>query len=335
MATASGEARLRCDLPLPLLHRGKVREMYEAGPDHLLMVATDRISAFDVVMNEPIPRKGEVLTMLTAWWLARLERSGIPGFAHHAVSADPERILEQLPELGDSRDRWARRALLVRRTAPFPVECVVRGYLSGSAWREYRSEGTLAGEPLAPGMVESGRFDTPRFSPATKATEGHDENIPFGGVVDRIGATDAARLRELSLAIYRFGAEVAAERGILLAATKFEFGRTPEGRILLIDEVLTPDSSRYWPEEGWREGGTPPSLDKQPVRDYLDGVEGWDHAPPAPPLPDEVVLATTERYLEIVRRLTGVELDELEPPAFEGARDPSSGRNPSSGEERA
>lgn len=318
-------APMTSTLPLPLLHRGKVREMYAVDDDHLLMVASDRVSAFDVVMSETVPRKGEVLTLLTAWWLDRLGpvlQAG-PHFeaCHHIVSADPDAIVRTVPALDspDLRARWERRTLLVRRTDPLPVECVVRGYLSGSAWSEYQAEGTLAGEPLPGGLRQSDRLDPPIFSPATKARSGHDENIPFSRVLERVGQERAEALRALSLALYRFGAEVADDRGILLADTKFEFGVDRTGRLVLIDEVLTPDSSRYWPREGYAPGITPPSLDKQPVRDYLDGIDGWDRTPPPPPLPRQVVESATTRYLEIFRRLTGVELDDYTPPNFEDA----------------
>ncbi|TVP47252.1 MAG: phosphoribosylaminoimidazolesuccinocarboxamide synthase [Gemmatimonadales bacterium] len=315
-------------LPLDLVNRGKVREMYDAGDGLLLMVASDRVSAFDVVMEERIPRKGEVLTQLTAWWLGRLgaaaaygPEGGVEGLRHHAVSADPDEIARRIPALADPalRPLWARRSLLVRRTRPLPVECVVRGYLSGSAWQEYRASGTLAGEPLPDGMREAEPLDPPLFSPATKAELGdHDENIAFEGVVERLGPDRAVELRRLSLGIYHLGRRTARQRGILLADTKFEFGEDEDGRIVLIDEVLTPDSSRYWPEEGYAPGTNPPSLDKQPVRDWLALQPGWDRTPPPPALPPEVVAATTARYLEIFRRLTGSELDDFVPPEFGG-----------------
>lgn len=312
---ATPSALARSTLPLPLLHRGKVREMYEAGPDLLLMVASDRVSAFDVVMDQAVPRKGEVLTLVTAWWLERLEAQGV---AHHAVSSDPDEILRMVPGLGGGVDpvQWVRRSLLVRRTSPLPVECVVRGYLAGSAWQEYRNSGTLAGEPLPPGLGQSQQLPAPLFSPATKAVEGHDENITFREVGRVVGREMADDLRRLSLEIYAVGARTAAERGLILADTKFEFGVDAQGRLRLIDEVLTPDSSRYWPREGHRVGTSPPSLDKQPVRDFLESVEGWDRRPPPPPLPEAVVNATTDRYLEIFRRLTGSELDDFAPPSF-------------------
>jgi phosphoribosylaminoimidazole-succinocarboxamide synthase len=320
-ATPSGESGLtrlgvyRPSLPLPLVHRGKVREVYEAGPDTLLMVASDRVSAFDVVMRQPVPRKGEVLTLITAWWVSRL--AGVT--EHHVLAVRPEEIAARVPALaGCDRSQWARRSMLVRRTRPFPVECVVRGYLSGSAWREYRTDGTLAGEPLPPGLVESDRLDPPVFSPATKAVEGqHDENITFSRVEADLGAELAQRLRDTSLALYGAGADVAAERGILLADTKFEFGRDDRGRVILIDEVLTPDSSRYWPAQTYETGRGQPSLDKQPIRDWLDALPGWDKNPPPPDLPEHVVTAATDRYMDVFRRLTGSDLDDYEPPTFE------------------
>jgi phosphoribosylaminoimidazole-succinocarboxamide synthase len=303
------------DLPLPLLHRGKVRDVYEAGPDELLMLASDRVSAFDVVLPQAVPRKGEVLTMLTAWWLHRLEREPDGGVGHHLVSADPDRIVELHPELAASREQWARRAMLVRRTDPVPVECVVRGYLSGSAWREYRDHGTLAGEPLEEGMVESQALPGPLFSPATKAARGrHDVNIPVAAVADRVGAELADALEQTSLRVYEHGRRTCEERGIILADTKFELGHDRSGELLLIDEVMTPDSSRFWPRESYEPGHGQPSLDKQPIRDWLDARAEWDKRPPPPDLSPEVVEATTDRYLEIFRRLTGMEVGDYRPP---------------------
>ena len=296
------------DLPFPVHAKGKVREMYDVGDGRLLMVASDRLSAFDVVMDRPIPSKGHVLTAVTVWWLEQLGDL----VATHLIASDPDAIIDRVPGLADSRDQWSGRALLVRKTEPVPVECVVRGYLSGSAWKEYEQSGTLAGEPMPGGLVESGRLDPPIFSPATKAASGHDENIPFDRMKERVGPELAERLRELSIAVYRRGRDVAAERGIILADTKFEFGLV-DGEPILIDEVMTPDSSRFWPEESYQPGRGQPSLDKQPVRDYLQRLtdEGkWDKQPPPPELPDGVVEATTRRYLEVHRRLTGRELDE-------------------------
>lgn len=302
------------DAGLRLVHRGKVREVYAVSDDHLLMVASDRISAFDVVLAEPIPRKGEVLTQITAWWLERLERD--EGIAHHLVAVDPDDIIAHHPALAGSRALWEGRGMLVRRTTPLLVECVIRGYLSGSAWREYRDEGTLAGEPLPPGLRESDPLEPPLFSPATKAQEGHDENIAYDQVVEIVGAETAERIRTLSHRIYAYGRDVCAERGILLADTKFEFGVDGDGQLLLIDEVLTPDSSRFWPEESYAPGRGQPSLDKQPVRDWLETVDGWDRTPPPPALAPDVIAATTARYLDVFERLTGHPLAAWSPPRF-------------------
>ena len=304
---------LEPQVPLPLLHRGKVRDVFDVGDGRLLMVASDRVSAFDVILPQPITRKGEVLTQITAWWLDSLR--GV--IDHHLLSSDPDEIADQVPSLRESREAWARRSMLVHRTEPVLIECVVRGYVSGSAWKEYRASGTLAGEPLPEGLVESQKLPTPIFSPATKAQTGHDENIPFSGVVEHLGEPEATRLRDLSFAVYGHGATIAQERGIILADTKFEFGYHPDGRLLLIDEVLTPDSSRFWPADLYEAGRGQPSLDKQPVRDFLDGLTEWDKSPPPPDLPDRVVRETTDRYLEIFRRLTGTELDDFRPPRFE------------------
>lgn len=301
------------NLPLPLLRQGKVRDVYEAGEDMLFMVASDRVSAFDVVLPQPIPFKGEVLTQVTAWWLSKLESM----FDHHLISVTPDEIVEMVPELAASEKQWARRAMLVKRTEPVLVECVVRGYITGSAWKEYKNHGTLAGEALAPGLVESGRLEPVIFSPATKAEEGeHDENITFDTVIDLLGSELSHELRHRSMEAYAFGTRTAEERGIILADTKFEFGTLPDGRLLLIDEVMTPDSSRFWPREHYQTGRGQPSLDKQPIRDYLEELSDWDKQPPPPQLPPEVIQATTDRYLEIFRRLTGIELDAYIPPQF-------------------
>jgi phosphoribosylaminoimidazole-succinocarboxamide synthase len=295
-------------LPLPLHSRGKVREMYDAGAGRLLMVASDRLSAFDVVMAQAIPRKGEVLTAVTAWWLEQVGDL----VAHHLIAADPDRIAALVPDLAGSRSQWAGRALLVHRTSPLPVECVVRGYLAGSAWEEYRERGTLAGEPLPAGLRQADRLGRPIFSPATKAATGHDENIPYSRVEELLGPALADRLRTTSVSLYQRGQELARERGIILADTKFEFGMD-NGQLLLIDEVMTPDSSRFWPEETYQPGRSQPSLDKQPVRDFLEELTRsgqWDKAPPPPDLPAAVIRSTTERYLEVYRRLARRELPE-------------------------
>ena len=294
-------------IPLPLLRRGKVRDVYVVDDARLLLVASDRVSAFDVVMGERVPQKGAVLTQLTAWWLREFG-SLVP---HHMLSANVDEIVAALPVLAKHRDALAGRAMLCVRTEVFPVECVVRGYLSGSAWKEYRSSGTLAGEALPAGLVESDRFDPPRFSPATKAETGHDENIPVAEVRRRLGADVANTLESMSRLVYSRGRDIAAARGIIIADTKFEFGRDAAGTIRLIDEVLTPDSSRFWPAEQYEPGRSQPSFDKQPLRDYLDGERRagrWNGEAPPPPLPPEVVDATSRRYLDAFRRITGAPL---------------------------
>ena len=312
-AGAAGAAIQRTDLPFPLLARGKVRDVYDVGRDRLLIVATDRVSAYDVVLPRPIPDKGMVLTQITAWWLARLS-AAVP---HHMLTCDIEEILSALPEAAPHRAVLERRSMLARRTTPIPVECVVRGYLSGSAWREYRDTGTLAGEPLPEGLTESIRLPEPIFSPATKAEHGeHDENITFADVALKLGGALARELRERSIALYEEGSRVAAEAGIIIADTKFEMGTTTDGELLLIDEVLTPDSSRFWPRATYAAGRAQPSLDKQPIRDWLDSLgESWNRKPPAPEPTDDVVRATTQRYRDVFTRLTGIE-----PEAFADTR---------------
>ena len=300
------------DLPLPLIAKGKVRDVYAVGDDKLLLVATDRISAFDVVLPQPIPHKGAVLTQLTAWWLPQLEDIT----PHHLISADADTIAKMVPELASTQNIWAKRAMLVKRSKVVMVECVVRGYISGSAWSEYRKKGSLAGEKLPEGLQESQRLDPPIFSPATKAETGHDENITFTQMVAAVGNDVATELRDRSLAIYQRGRDVAAQHGIILADTKFEFGMMPDGSLILIDEVLTPDSSRFWPQDKYAAGRGQPSLDKQPVRDYLEGLVAkgeWHKEPPPPPLPDEVIQTTSQRYRDVFKRLTGVELDMFKP----------------------
>jgi phosphoribosylaminoimidazole-succinocarboxamide synthase len=299
-------------LPLAPFRRGKVRDVYVVDDARLLLVATDRVSAFDVVMAETIPHKGAVLTQITAWWLRQLERD-VP---HHMLSADISEIVREVPQLRDHERELAGRAMLCRRTTVFPIECVVRGYLSGSAWKEYRERGTLAGEPLPGGLKESSRLDPPLFSPATKAEEGHDENITVSRMGELIGAGPAAELERLSREVYERGRAIAAQRGIIIADTKFEFGRSQTkagaGTVILVDEVLTPDSSRFWPADKYEPGHAQPSFDKQPLRDYLDAQKGagrWDGNYPPPRLPKEVIDATSERYLDICRRLTGRNLN--------------------------
>jgi len=304
MKTALVESRL----PLPLLRRGKVRELYAVDEDTLLLVASDRVSAFDVVLREPVPHKGAVLTQLSAFWFRRLA-DVIP---NHLITADADAILERVPLLEGERDALLGRAMLVRRSTPIPFECVVRGYLSGSAWSEYRQSGTLAREPLPPDLLESARLEPAIFSPATKAETGHDENVTFGHVADALGQLLAERLKRASLAVYSAGRTYAAERGIIIADTKFEFGTAADGTLLLIDEVLTPDSSRFWPADSYTPGKSQPSFDKQPLRDYLAGLkqqERWNGDPPPPPRPADVVAATSARYLEAYRLLTGTSLE--------------------------
>jgi phosphoribosylaminoimidazole-succinocarboxamide synthase len=307
----SGQAQALAEsrLPLPLLRRGKVREVYEVDADHLLLVASDRVSAFDVVMREPIPRKGAVLTQVSAFWFERLAEV----FPSHFVTARTEDIVSRVPSLRPHASEMAGRSMLVRRTAPVPFECVVRGYLSGSAWAEYRDHGTLAGEPLPTGLLESARLEPPIFSPATKAEAGHDINVTFKAVAAALGHELAARLREASFAVYRAGRDHAAARGIIIADTKFEFGADAGGMLRLIDEVMTPDSSRFWPAARYQPGRPQPSFDKQPLRDYLAELKragDWNGEAPPPPLPDEVVAATSARYLEAYRLLTGRGLAE-------------------------
>jgi len=301
-------------LPLTHFRRGKVRDVYEVDADRLLIVATDRVSAFDVVMAETIPQKGAVLTQITAWWLRQLEDK----VDHHMLSANTAEIVRQVPQLRDHEQELQGRAMLCRRTTVFPIECVVRGYLSGSAWKEYRERGTLAGEALSKGLRESDRLEPPIFSPATKADEGHDENITIERMRSLIGGSEAAELERLSREIYESGRAIAAKRGIIIADTKFEFGSAAstggEGaqKVILVDEVLTPDSSRFWPADSYEPGHGQPSFDKQPLRDYLDAEKRagrWDGNYPPPPLPKDVIDATSERYLDIYRRLTGHSLD--------------------------
>jgi phosphoribosylaminoimidazole-succinocarboxamide synthase len=301
-------------LPLTPFRRGKVRDVYEVDANRLLIVATDRVSAFDVVMGETIPQKGAVLTQITAWWLRQLEKK----VDHHMLSANAAEIVREVPILRDHEQELQGRAMLSRRTTVFPIECVVRGYLSGSAWKEYRERGTLAGEALGKGLRESDRLEPPIFSPATKAEEGHDENITIERMRSLIGDAAAAELERLSREIYESGRAIAAKRGIIIADTKFEFGSAKstgeEGgeKVILVDEVLTPDSSRFWPADSYEPGHGQPSFDKQPLRDYLDGERRagrWDGNYPPPPLPKDVIDATSERYLDIYRRLTGHSLD--------------------------
>jgi phosphoribosylaminoimidazole-succinocarboxamide synthase len=301
-------------LPLTSFRRGKVRDVYEVDADRLLLVATDRVSAFDVVMEETIPHKGAVLTQITAWWLRQLDGK----VDHHMWSANTTEIVREVPQLRGHEQELTGRAMLCRRSTVFPIECVVRGYLSGSAWKEYQERGTLAGEALSKGLRESDRLDPPIFSPATKADEGHDENITVDRMGSLIGSSSARELERLSREIYESGRAIAAKRGIIIADTKFEFGRVRSTggqgveKVILVDEVLTPDSSRFWPADNYEPGHGQPSFDKQPLRDYLDAEKRagrWDGNYPPPRLPKDVIEATSERYLDIFRRLTGHSLD--------------------------
>ncbi|MFP5319673.1 MAG: phosphoribosylaminoimidazolesuccinocarboxamide synthase [Acidimicrobiia bacterium] len=280
---------------LPLVHRGKVRDIYDAGEGRLLMVTSDRISAFDVVMAEPIADKGRVLTAMTAFWLDMV-RDIVP---NHLISTVPPD--EAVAQLGRDLDG---RVMLVRRADMLPIECIVRGYVSGSAWKEYRSQGTIHGIAVPAGLEESAKLPEPLFTPSTKADVGlHDENISPDDAAKIVGSDVYEKARDISLAVYTRAAEHAAERGILLADTKFELGWI-DGELALCDEVLTPDSSRFWEAETWRPGSTPPSFDKQPLRDWLESTN-WDKSPPAPFLPYDVVRTTRARYRAAYERITG------------------------------
>ena len=278
-------------------YSGKVRDLYETEDGLLLFVASDRLSAFDVVMAEPIPDKGRVLTGMTVFWTSLLADLA-PTHLVSVVDSAPV----GLTGLPDGTD-LVGRALVVRPAEMLPLECIVRGYVSGSAWKEYRTRGTINGEPVAAGLVESDRLPAPAFTPSTKATEGHDENISFAVAADLVGTDVAVAARDLCLAAYDRGAKWAEERGIIIADTKFELGWI-DGELAICDEILTPDSSRFWPADAWRPGSAPPSLDKQPVRDWLEAT-GWDKRPPPPPLAPEVVHTTRARYVEAYERLTG------------------------------
>jgi phosphoribosylaminoimidazole-succinocarboxamide synthase len=282
---------------LRLVHRGKVRDNYAIGDNRLLIVASDRLSAFDVVLPDPIPGKGRVLTAISNFWFARTcaivanHLTGEP-LARHVTDAAERATLEG-------------RAVVVRRLAPLPVEAVVRGYLIGSGWKDYQRSGHVCGIALPPGLALAARLPAPIFTPATKAAAGrHDENITFEQMQDTLGAPVAARVRELALALYAHASDYARARGIIIADTKFEFGLDATGEVVLMDEALTPDSSRFWPADGYREGASPPSFDKQYVRDYLETLD-WDKRPPAPRLPAKVIAGTAARYREAERRLLG------------------------------
>lgn len=280
---------------LRLVHRGKVRDVYAIGEDRLLLVATDRISAFDCILPTPIVNKGSVLTALSTFWFGRL--GSITD--HHLVTAD----FEQMPEEVRRHEELRGRSVFVKRTEVFPVECVVRGYLEGSGWKDYQATGMVCGHELPVGLPQCAKLPEPIFTPATKAATGHDENITESEFANIIGAETAERLKSLSLAIYNDASEYALTRGIIIADTKFEFGQDENGNILLIDEVLTPDSSRFWDAASYEPGKAQASFDKQFVREYLETLD-WDKKPPAPPLPNEVAEATTHRYLQAYQILT-------------------------------
>jgi len=288
---------LKSDLPgLKLVSRGKVRDMYDLG-ETLLIVTTDRLSAFDVVMANGIPFKGKVLNRLSEFWFDFL---GVP---HHMITCDVEKMP---PEVRKHQDALRDRSMLVKKAGTFPVECVARGYLIGSGWKDYQESGAVCGIALPKGLPQAAKLERPIFTPATKAVSGHDENIGYDVVAKTVGDATAATLRDLTLSIYTKGSDYAETKGLILADTKFEFGLV-KGEITLIDEVLTPDSSRYWPRSGYRVGISPPSFDKQFVRDYLESIK-FDKKPPGPALPDEIVRKTSEKYLEAFRVLTGKEL---------------------------
>ena len=295
MQYGANGALLGTELPgIKLVNRGKVRDIYDLG-DALLFVATDRLSAFDVVMSTGVPRKGEVLTQISLFWFDLLK--DVP---NHLISADVSTREELKPFVKDLQGR----SLIVKKAKVLPVECIVRGYLVGSGWKDYQKDGIVSGLKLRAGYKQASKLDEPLFTPSTKAAIGdHDEAISFEGVAELIGAEKAAKLRELALHIYTTARDYAAERGIIVADTKFEFGEI-DGEIILVDEVLTPDSSRFWPADEYVEGTSPVSLDKQFVRDYLESLD-WDKNPPAPELPDEVVAKTSAKYLDAYRMLTG------------------------------
>ena len=282
---------------LKLLHRGKVRDIYEVDAAHMLIVTTDRLSAFDVVLPDPIPHKGRVLTEISEFWFART-RAIVP----NQLSG---RSLDALPLEADERQMLEGRAVIVRRLKALPIEAVVRGYLIGSGWKDYQRTGGVCGIALPAGLELASRLPQPLFTPASKAPAGqHDENISYAEVEATVGAVTAARIRDTSLALYDFAAAHARERGIIIADTKFEFGLDEQGQLTLIDEVLTPDSSRFWPADTYQVGISPPSFDKQFVRDYLETLD-WNKQPPAPSLPAEIVRKTSEKYREALARLTG------------------------------
>ena len=287
-------------LELPHVYSGKVRDIYDAGNNQYLMVTSDRISAFDVVMNQPVPDKGRVLMAMSAFWFQHFSTS----MKSHLISTDVSDfpVSAQVPEI-------AGRSMLVKKVDMLPIECIVRGYITGSAWKEYKANGTMHGTPLPTNLQESEKLPEPVFTPSTKAEDGlHDENISFTQAADIVGLEIAELAKQKSLELYSQGAEYALERGIIIADTKFEMGFV-DGELVIADEVLTPDSSRFWAKDEWKPGTTPPSFDKQPVRDFLDGLD-WDKSPPPPELPDEVVTASSKRYREGYEKISGKNLDD-------------------------
>jgi len=291
-------------IPLKFLRRGKVRDIYEVDADHLLFVATDRISAFDCILPTNIPHKGEVLTRISSFWFGRTSHLVPNHLVCDRVEDFPADLLSMLTN--QARAYLSNRSMLIRRAEVIPFECVVRGYLAGSGWKEYLQSGTICGRSLPPGLRQADQLPQPIFTPATKAESGHDINVPIETMAANIGADLTHQLEAVSLAIYREAADYAASRGIIIADTKFEFGLR-NGRIILIDELLTPDSSRFWPAQSYSAGGPQPSFDKQSVRDYLETLD-WNKMPPAPPLPPEIITATSQRYLEAFRLITGLHL---------------------------
>ncbi len=290
---------------LPLLARGKVRDNYAVGEDRILMVASDRISAFDVIMGEPIPGKGELLTRMALFWFEQLGPKGLNICPIHLTGDAPESVVS-----ADEVAQVAGRSMLVKRLKPIAVEAVVRGYLAGSGWKEYQESRSVCGVPLPEGLKNASKLPQPIYTPAAKAAVGeHDENITFERTVEMIGADLATRIRDISIRLYEAASEIAAKKGIIIADTKFEFGLDTDGTLVLMDEVLTPDSSRYWPADSYAEGGNPPSFDKQFLRDWLEtaqvGGKPWDKTPPAPRLPKQVIEHTAAKYREALQRLVG------------------------------
>jgi len=285
----------------PLIHRGKVRDVYQITDNELLMVATDRLSAFDCVLPTPIPRKGEILTQLSAFWFKKFDKV----VDHHLITAD----FDEMPAVVRAHEELRGRSMLVKRTKVFPVECVVRGYLEGSGWKDYKTAGRICAHELPKGLLQCDKLLMPIFTPATKADVGHDDNISQVEFMKIIGHDTAVLLKTTSKDIYNRASEYALSRGIIIADTKFEFGQDDRGNIMLVDEILTPDSSRFWDAKSYEPGHPQPSFDKQFVREYLETLD-WNKQPPAPPLPPEIAEATTERYLEAYRLLTGEELPE-------------------------